>query len=154
MDGDITTLALAFDGMTATVSGVEFAWRVSCWSCKERWEETAPGGRVQVGLHSTTRGYRWNYERDLPPRRLFASPGTCPRCGLRNGMLADHDHPEPLPVFAGQNRVLRLLIGDAYRHLRAAYPKESAKADEAMQAEARRNAWNAPIRGGTKRRAS
>lgn len=134
---------LAFDGMTATVSGVEFRWRAYCWACKQRWEPSAPGGRVQVGLHPTTRGHRWMHERNRPPRRPFTSPGPCPHCGQHNGMMVNHDHPDPLPVFAGQNRVLRMLIGDAYRHLRATYPAESARADEAMQAESRRNARKA-----------
>lgn len=137
-------LQLTFDRMTATISGVQFEWRAYCWACKQRWEPTAPGGRVQVGLRSGTRGHRWVYERDLPPRRPFASPGPCPHCGQPNGMMADHDHPEPMPVCIGQNRELRALISDAYQHLRATYQKESGQADEAMQAEAARNAWNAP----------
>jgi hypothetical protein len=130
-------MELVISERDATVTGVTFEWLLRCPYCREITHVSRQDGKVQAGLNvsASRKTCRW-YQRDLPGR-MPELPSECPHCHEARPYRG-YPSREATPVAKCACGYLQLL-NDAYATLRAAYPLESGRADEVMQAQARRN---------------
>ncbi len=125
---------LVIDGTSAVISAVRFTWTIRCPWCRETTRVASDDGAIRAGLTVSRTGKtcRW-YQRDKPgtvPRL----PGSCPHCG-RDGAFTTWtlEEAEPLP----DDRTALPLLDRVWVTLRASYPAEAARADDAMMARLR-----------------
>ena len=122
-------MELTLDGRDATVTGVTFEWSLRCPWCREITRVSRTDGKVRAGLDASGSGKtcRW-YQRDVPGR-MPAAPAQCPHCGEVNAYRG-YPSREATPVMFGCEALK--LLDQAWRHFRATFTTEAARADEAM----------------------
>jgi len=122
-------MELTLNGHDAIVSGVKFEWSLRCPYCREI-TRVSSDGKVRAGLLVSGSGKtcRW-YQSDVPGR-MPVPPAQCPECG-QNGAYRGYPAREAHAVMVGCEALGQL--DQAYRHFRATFAAEAARADELMR---------------------
>ena len=122
-------MELTLSGHDAIVSGVKFEWSLRCPYCREITRVSRDDGKVRAGLQASGSGKtcRW-YQRDVPGR-MPVPPAKCPECGQADAYRG-YPSREATAVMWGCEALG--LLDQAYRHFRATFTSEAARADEVM----------------------
>ena len=122
-------MELTITDRAAIVSGVKFEWALRCPFCREITRVTSDG-KVRAGLLVSASGKtcRW-YQPDVPGR-MPVPPAHCPSC-WRADAYRGYPAREAYAVRVGCEALS--LLDQAYRHFRATFAGEAARADELMR---------------------